>query len=64
MPVPNYLAKFPRLAGQNSDYFIAQLNQFKTKERKNDPNSIMQDIADRLTTTEIEAVASYVAGLH
>lgn len=60
----NYLAKFPRLGGQNSQYIIDQLNKFKTQVRKNDPNKMMEDIAARLSDKEIEAVASYVAGLH
>lgn len=60
----NYLALFPRLGGQNSDYIVAQLKKFRDKQRTNDPNNIMQDIAARMTDEEIEAVASYVAGLH
>ena len=60
----NYLANFPRLGGQNAQYIVDQLNKFKTKVRKNDPNSMMEDIAARLTDKEIEAVASYVSGLH
>jgi cytochrome c553 len=60
----NYLALFPRLGGQNSDYIVAELNKFKNNQRTNDPNNIMRDIASRMTDKEIEAVASYVAGLH
>ncbi len=60
----NYLAMFPRLSGQNSDYIVAQLNKFKNNQRSNDVNGIMRDVAARMTDKEIEAVASYVAGLH
>ncbi|HSX20600.1 MAG TPA: c-type cytochrome [Gammaproteobacteria bacterium] len=60
----NYLANFPRLGGQNSDYIIAQLNKFRNNQRSNDANNIMRDIAGMMTDKEIEAVASYVAGLH
>lgn len=60
----NYLAKFPRLGGQNSQYIVDQLTKFKSKVRANDPNGMMEDIAARLSDKEIEAVASYVAGLH
>lgn len=60
----NYLANFPRLGGQNSEYVVAQLNKFRDKTRSNDTNSIMRDIAGKMTDKEIEAVASYVAGLH
>lgn len=60
----NSLALFPRLGGQNSDYIIAQMNKFRNNQRSNDVNSIMRDIASKMTDKEIEAVASYVAGLH
>lgn len=60
----NALAKFPRLAGQNSEYIVDQLKKFKYNQRSNDPNEMMRNIASRLTDQEIEAVASYVAGLH
>lgn len=60
----NYLANFPRLSGQNSDYIIAELNKFKNNQRSNDVNGIMRVIAGRMTDKEIEAVANYVAGLH
>ncbi len=60
----NSLALFPRLGGQNSDYIIAQMNKFRNNQRSNDVNSIMRNIASKMTDKEIEAVASYVSGLH
>lgn len=57
----NYLANFPRLGGQNSQYIIEELSKFKNKERI---NIMMNDIAARLTAEETQAVASYVEGLH
>ncbi len=57
----NYLANFPRLGGQNSEYIADQLHKFAKKERV---NIMMNDIAAKLTEAEIQAVASYVAGLH
>jgi cytochrome c553 len=57
----NYLANFPRLSGQNSQYIVTELNKFKSKMRV---NIMMNDIAARLTDDEIQAVASYVEGLH
>lgn len=60
----NYLAMFPKLGGQNSGYIVDTLNRFKQGQRSNDPNNIMRDIAAKMTNEEIEAVASYVAGLH
>jgi cytochrome c553 len=60
----NYLALFPRLGGQNGAYVRDQLLKFKTKQRSNDPNSMMRDIAARMSDEEMEAVAQYVQGLH
>lgn len=57
----NYLAKIPRLGGQNSQYIVDQLHKFKNMTRG---NNMMNDIAKRMTDQEIEAVANYVAGLH
>ena len=57
-------AGFPVLSGQQPDYTIQQLNAFKTKERRNDLNAIMQDISARMSADDINAVAYYVAGLH
>jgi cytochrome c553 len=57
----NYLANFPRLSGQNSQYIVDQLTKYKSGVRK---NIMMSDIAPRLTDEEIQAVASYVEGLH
>lgn len=60
----NNLAKFPRLSGQHADYTLVQLKKFKTKARSDDPNSIMQDISQRMSEDEMKAVSSYVSGLH
>ena len=60
----NALAGFPALSGQQPDYTIQQLHNFRTGLRKNDPNAIMQDIAKRMSDEEIKAVANYVHGLH
>jgi cytochrome c553 len=56
-------AQFPRLAGQFSEYTIAQLKAFRTGERANDPNRTMRAIAEKLTDREIAAVAEYLSGL-
>lgn len=54
-------AQFPRLAGQNQDYTIAQLTNFRTGARTNSPQ--MTSITARMSDAEIKAVADYVAGL-
>ena len=59
----NALAGFPPLSAQQSDYVIEQLKAFKAGIRLNDPNQIMQDISERMTDDEIEAVGHYVSGL-
>lgn len=60
----NLLAKYPRLSGQHADYIEAQLKAFRDKQRHNDINHIMQDIAKPMTDEEIKAVSQYAAGLH
>lgn len=58
------LAKYPALAGQFAEYTEAQLTDFSMGERTNDGDArIMRDIAERMHTKEIEAVASYIQGL-
>jgi cytochrome c553 len=56
-------AQYPRLAGQFSDYIAAQLQKFRSGERANDPESMMRDIAERLSDRDAKAVSEYAAGL-
>lgn len=55
-------ATLPRIAGQHTLYVETQLTLFEERRRTND-NAQMQDIAARLTTDEIRAVAEYLRGL-
>jgi cytochrome c553 len=57
------LAKFPRIAGQHSEYTAQTLQYFRSQERANDPNAMMRGVAANLTDEEINAVAAYVEGL-
>ncbi len=57
-------AKFPSLAGQHAQYTATTLGEFKTEARANDPNQMMRMVAGKMTKKEIEAVASYTAGLY
>jgi cytochrome c553 len=57
-------AKWPALAGQHAAYIEAQLKAFKSGMRNNDTNSMMRDIATKMTDDEIKAVSAYVSGLH
>ncbi len=52
---------FPKLAGQHPTYIKQQLKAWKTGTRNNDPNHLMLAIAKRLTETQIEAVAAWLA---
>ena len=74
----NALAGFPRLGGQHADYVKAQLQAFRAAgrgdlgdmvKRTNDAAKAgeagpMQMVAAKLSDEEIEAVSSFVAGLH
>ena len=60
----NPASGYPSLAGQWAAYTRAQLQNFKGETRRNDLNRMMRDIASRMYPEEIEAVASYIQGLH
>lgn len=60
----NPAAAWPALAGQNAEYTKLQLEYFRSKQRANDPNSMMRTIAERLTDTEIQALSNYIMGLY
>jgi len=57
-------AKWPALSGQYASYVEAQLKAFAAGTRSNDANSMMRDIAGKMTADEIKAVSAYVAGIH
>lgn len=56
--------QYPRIAGQYAEYTEAQLKAFRAGERANDPNRMMRVVADKLSDTDIKALADYIAGLH
>ena len=57
-------ATYPALSGQFSEYTVTTLQEFASGERNNDPNGMMQDIAVRMSDTDMQAVANYIHGLH
>ena len=61
----NPAAGFPSIKGQHAVYVVAQLNNYKDKQRTTDAvnNKMMEDIASRLSADEMADVASYVQGL-
>jgi cytochrome c553 len=60
----NAASAYPRLSGQNAGYTTNQLKAFRSKDRGAENNGqMMQAVAGKLTDAEIDALASYVAGL-
>lgn len=57
-------ARFPRIGGQHAAYLTKALKDFKSESRNNDHQAMMRDIAGRMSNQEIEAVSSYISGLH
>jgi cytochrome c553 len=51
----------PRLAGQQRDYLIKTLTDFRTHARANNP--AMSDLMNAVTPEQIEAMGNYLAGL-
>lgn len=63
----NPLAGYPALAGQHSVYTAKALTRFRAGDNwgeKDAPSIIMNGSAAELTDAEIDAVASYIQGLH
>lgn len=48
-----------RLEAQHADYIAKQLRDFKSGERSNDPDGVMQGVAALLTETEMEALGAF-----
>jgi len=53
--------QYPRLAGQQQDYTVAQLISFRNGTRSNSPQ--MTALSQRMSDAEMKAVADYIAGL-
>jgi len=56
-------AQYPRIGGQFAEYTETQLKTFRDGSRANDPNSMMRNVAARMSDAEIKAVADFIAGL-
>ncbi|CAB3831889.1 hypothetical protein LMG26686_00979 [Achromobacter mucicolens] len=56
-------ATFPRLAGQQSEYLFSQLAAWKGGKRRNSPQSLMEDIASRMSDEDMWAAAQYFGSL-
>jgi len=56
-------AGFPAIAGQSATYLKSQLEKFRSKERRNDNNAMMQSIAFNLEDAEIAALVKYMSAI-
>ena len=61
----NSPAGYPLLSGQQSDYIAKALKNYRTGERNNDESSqMMMAISYKLDDVEIDALSSFINGLH
>lgn len=61
----NPAASYPALQGQHATYTAKQLRDYAAGKRKSDGKTrIMREIAARLSDDDIDALSSYVQGLH
>jgi cytochrome c553 len=54
---------FPVIGGQHKDYVVKQLNDFKTGARDTDMSGAMNELTNKMTDAQIDAVADYLSGL-
>jgi cytochrome c553 len=59
----NPAAMFPRVAGQHARYNADQLRYFRGEQRANDNGRMMRNLATKMSDSDIQAVAEYMAGL-
>jgi cytochrome c553 len=60
----NSLGGFPKISFQNATYLKTTLQEFRSGQRSNDLNGMMQDIAKKLTDDDIDVLSQYLGGLH
>ena len=60
---PAYNSLFPIVGGQNKEYLLRQMQDFKTGTRTTDISGIMGLIVNRMTNDDIEAVSDYLSGM-
>ena len=63
--IGNAAAAYPKLNGQHAAYIAKQLTDFREGVRTNDGDTmIMRAIAAKLSNKDIQALSSYIQGLH
>ncbi|TXI29443.1 MAG: cytochrome c4 [Ottowia sp.] len=63
----NPLSGYPSLAGQHATYTVKQLESFRSGVawgKDDNANTVMVDVARSLSDEEIQALSSYIEGLH
>jgi cytochrome c553 len=59
---PN-ISIYPVIGGQRKGYLRAQLIHWRSGERSNSPDGVMNNVARKLTDSEIDALTNYISGL-
>ena len=54
---------YPKIAGQNRDYLVRQMNDIKSGERNNGQSVAMQALVAGLSDADIAAIAEYLSEL-
>ncbi len=57
------LPVYPKLAGQNRDYIVAQMTDIKSGARANGQSAAMKGVMHLVSEEEIAAIADYLATL-
>ncbi len=57
------IATYPVIGGQHKEYLRAQLQHWRSGERSNSPDGVMNKVAKNLTDAEIESLTDYISGL-
>ncbi len=60
----NPAANMPSIAGQRSDYVVAQLKAFANGNRSGGLNNMMSAVSKNMSEKQMTAVAAYLEGLH
>ncbi len=60
----NPASGYPALRGQQADYAVAQLQNYRDGKRQTDPQQMMRMIAKRLSDADVKNLSSYLSALH
>lgn len=54
---------YPKLAGQNKEYMVAQMKDIKSGKRNNGMSAAMKAMVMNISDAEFEAIAEYLANV-